>query len=267
MQLNEPELLWLRVSTLNAAALITTGLCIYISFLYRKKGLLLSRLKEHVETSGAIWPYDAVESYLLNNWQIQLGLIQVVALIGLVSTLVYRSDYMVTLWFIFTLLSYGLLHSKIPNIVKMRDILLDRCNKFAPEARGKIIYADEELILKEKVFIRRCSTYQIVYYYSDLESYGFLPANRVFFHFRNSKPFIATSRDAKTTIKLLRNQLAKNKISVQIASSKTINAFQKEQDRLNYGIAISLLTAGVSFCVLFFFWTGIKLGLPMLKLL
>ncbi|MHA1713955.1 MAG: hypothetical protein ACTSW4_08020, partial [Candidatus Ranarchaeia archaeon] len=68
MQLNEPELLWLRVSTLNAAALITTGLCIYISFLYRKKGLLLSRLKEHVETSGAIWPYDAVESYLLNNW-------------------------------------------------------------------------------------------------------------------------------------------------------------------------------------------------------
>ena len=114
------------------------------------------------------------------------------------------------------------------------------------------------------MFIRRLSTYQLLSEYADLESYGFLPPNKIYFKFKNEAPFIINSRDAKAVIKLLREQLDKNDVRSQVASSKTIRAFLDQLDKMNYYAASILVVLALSSLALFFFWTGIRLGLPIL---
>ena len=244
--LNPFSILFLPVpisETILFLSLLFTILLTHLAFFYGNKGIsqfLLDKLSENQCFSYPIFQFK-LELFL--RWIISPVSIVLIGLLGGALGFAFKSILVIISWYVY---STGLLILYFPNleaqIAQLDDITKD-FKKIVESAKGRVVYADNELILKENVLIARKWLTSKISSLENIVSYGYVSNTRIFVKCRNF-PLLINCRDSKRAYKVIRSFLKNVSGDVSEASIREIENFIFLQ-KLRYSGIVVLVGASI----------------------
>ena len=244
--LNPFSILFLPVpvsETILFLSLMFTILLTYLAFFYGNKGIsqfLLDKLSENQCFSYPMLPFK-LELYL--RWIISPVSIVLIGLLGGALGFAFKSILVIISWYIY---STGLLFLYFPMInsqINQLDDLTEKFKELVSKAKGRIIYADNELVIKEKVLIARKWLNSKISSLENIVSYGYVSNTKIFVKCKNF-PLIINCRDSKRAYKTIRSFLRNVSGDISEASIREIESFIFLQ-KLRYSGIVILVGASI----------------------
>ena len=238
--LNPFSLLFLPVpvsETILFLSLLFTILLTHLAFFYGDKGISQFLLDKLNENQCFSYPMFQFKLTLYLRWIVSPLSIVIIGLLGGALGFAFRSILVILSWYIY---STGLLILYYPNLERQVDRLNDITNNFREitnKAKGKIIYADNELMIKEKVLIARKWLRSKICGLENVVSFGYVSNTKIFVKCRNY-PLLINCRDSKRAYKMIKSFLKNVTGEVSEASIREIENFIFLQKLRDSGIVI-----------------------------
>ena len=241
--------LLLTILPISSSYLLT-----YLSFFY-KKGYFPKGILEFKFEKGPWVCFNNMRGYLIRKFIMIPLAIEMISLMGGLLSLKFAIVPFLFLWMIYPLSLSLLLIKKSSLYSEKIDTITNLLKELNEDIRKcRIIYADEEFLLKENYIIKKSRSKMVVSKIDYIEYFGYAPPNRIFIEV-NKNPVFFRCKDTKKAFKVLTKYLRNSEKDAEKAPYSyiyTLSITSKVREGLNIVLNLAAFFFTVSsFLVLF----------------
>jgi hypothetical protein len=109
---NDPFYVGFRSITFFIVVLVSTVLLIFFGLIFKKNGYVEWRIQQELEKKSIIWPQRSFLGFMFFYWIIQLLQIELIAILGVLLSLVYGTETFVMFWASLAFIGFSLIENR-----------------------------------------------------------------------------------------------------------------------------------------------------------
>lgn len=237
--------------TILIIALFITLILTYVTLVHHG-GLSYFFLKSLKQGGCLTYPKENFLRTLYFRTSLTPLAILLISIIGSVIGILYGSVPISLVWNLYCLFLFYIFFSSYPYTMRIVNSLLSYSSKIDKLNTEPVIYADRDLILKNRLLIQRTKKGNRVCLLDKITSYGYVSNKQIFIKCGIMSIMISCN-DAKTAFKTLQKQFEEKEINIPQVTTSEIEEFMRAQKLLNYlylGIAASSIIFLITLIVL-----------------
>ncbi|MHA1596182.1 MAG: hypothetical protein ACTSWV_00890 [Candidatus Asgardarchaeia archaeon] len=226
----------------------------YLSFFY-KKGYFPKGILEFKFGKGPWIYFNDMRGYLIRKFIMIPLSIETMSLMGGLLSIKFATIPLLFLWMVYPISLSLLLIRKSSLYSEKIDTITNLFKELNEDIRKcRIIYADEEFLLKENYILKKSRSKIVVSKIDHIEYFGYAPPNRIFIEV-NKNPVFFRCKDTKKAFKVLTKYLRDSEKDAEKAAYSyiyTLSITSKVRESLNIVLNLTAFFFTVSsFLVLF----------------
>ncbi|MEQ9716202.1 MAG: hypothetical protein ABGF52_11810 [Candidatus Asgardarchaeum sp.] len=233
-----------------SVTLLITSILTYIALLFDGKGITGYLLKSILDNGCYPYSRSILKIELVFRFFGTPIVLLLIALLGSALSFAFRSIIVLVIWYFYSTL---LFLTYYPDLSKHEEYLMKifkESQKLLSEARTKIIYADKELVLKEKVLIKRGWFLSKIMRLDNISSFGYVNSQSVYIKCGNL-PILIFCSDGKRAYKILKDVIKRTSEEVSPASIREIEHYIFMRRLKYYGIIFVIFVSFVLLLIIY----------------
>lgn len=207
-----------------SVSLFATAILTYIALLYGGRGISEYLIDSIVENECFPYPVRLLKIDLLLRYFATPIVLLLIAYLGGALSYAFKSILLLTIWYAYSLV---LIFMFYPDLKRLEDrvyMAFNRGIEIIKKSRGKIKYADNELVIKENVLIKRGWLSSRIIHLKNITSYGYVNSSSIYIKCRNL-PVLVSCSDGKRAYKLLKETLLKSSEEISPATISEVESY------------------------------------------
>ncbi len=238
-------------------SLLVTAILTYVALLYGGHGISKYLIDSILENECFPYPLRILKLDLLLRHLATPIVILLIVYLGSALSYAFRSILILIIWYAYSIILLLMFYPDLKKLEESVSIAFDKGREIIRMSKGKIKYADNELVIKESVLIKRGFLTSRIIQLKNISSYGYVNSSSIYVKCKNL-PVLVSCSDGKRAYKLMKEILMKSTEEISPATISEVEEYIFLRKVKFYGILSVMI---ISFVLLISIYMLPQLGL------